>query len=216
MDGETTASSIFDTRAVTDFERIRTLLRQNKGVAGIAPALDYETFSLCGIQASGIEALEHAIGALDAGEALLVARNADGTYVLKPSLPAGGALAGGGGGTGSAEKTPRSRGVNRRPNTWNSYTTYKSREARHTGGEPLPRNQIRAEYEQWKADPSKNRALVQLSQMSKLGRLPEEFVPIEKIDDVARAMNLEGLVAKSGMQGTGDDDGGNTCCVADA
>lgn len=188
------------TRA-TSYDRIREILRLTKDCADVAPLLNYETFTLSGIEANSMVGVEHVMSALDADETLLMSRTSDGVFVLEPSTMTGATEGGASSATTNAPKTkgqPRSRGIQRRPNMWNSYTTYKSREIRHQGGTPPQRwgsnPDIKAEYEEWKHDPEKARALVQMSQMSKLGKLPEHHVPLCEIGTFAKSINLEKLV----------------------
>lgn len=191
--------------ALIDYEGIRAILRSTKGHPDIAPALDYDSFTLSGIEATTLNGVERVMQAAGAGETLLIFRNADNHYVFKPlasALSEQDAASTNG-------RAKRSRGVNRRPNTWNSYTTYKSREIRHNGGTPPPRwgsdPSIKAEYEAWKVDPDKALALVQISQMSKLGKLPDHHIPLENIAQFAESIDLVRLVQESNMVDSGGD-----------
>ena len=198
------ASQATHTTRATSYDRIREILRLTKDCADVAPLLNYETFTLSGIEANSMVGVEHVMSALDADETLLVSRTSDGVFVLEPSTMTDAKEEATSSSAADAPKTkgqPRSRGIQRRPNMWNSYTTYKSREIRHYGGTPPQRwgsnPDIKAEYEQWKRDPEKARALVQMSQMSKLGKLPEHHVPLCEIGTFAKSINLEKLVQES-------------------
>ena len=181
-------------------EHVRAILRERKDDAGVSPALDDDTFSLCGVQVTTPAALERVLDTLT-DEPWLITRRDAGVYTLQPLEMHGGVHA-----KGSA----RSRGVKRRVNTWNSYTTYKSREIRHSGKIPPHRwssdPSIKQEYNVWKKDPDKHRALVLMSQMSKLGKLPEQHVPLEDIEGLAEKMNLAHLTKQCGMQVYDDEE----------
>ena len=196
----------------TDYNRIRELLRATKDCLEVTPMLNYDTFTLSGIETSSVDGVEHVLNALSPGESLLISRGADDTFVLRPTEAldghAGDQVGGGATKSGKSNVPKRSRGVKRRPNMWNSYTTYKSREIRHHGGKPPQRwgsnPDIKAEYETWKHDPDKAQALVQMSQMSKLGKLPEHHVPLDQIGKFAESINLTQLMGECGMA-SGDD-----------
>lgn len=213
-----TDSATIATRG-TDYDRIRYILRNTKDCSDVTPTLDYETFALSGIEATSLEGVERVMHALSPGESLLISRGADDTFVLKPStLPDIASLEGGSAAADKPKVLVRSRGVKRRPNMWNSYTTYKSREIRHHGGKPPKRwgsnPDIKEEYDQWKSDPDKAHALVQMSQMSKLGKLPEHHVPLEDIGKFAESINLSQLVNECGMAVASSDDSSGEVIVA--
>lgn len=214
---DTTTSNTGNTIAAcrTDYNRIREILRATKDCIEVTPMLNYETFTLSGIETSSVEGVEQVMSTLSPGESLLISRGADDTFVLRPTAALGDQEGGGATKSGKSKVPTRSRGVKRRPNMWNSYTTYKSREIRHNGGKPPQRwgsnPDIKAEYETWKQDPDKAQALVQMSQMSKLGKLPEHHVPLDQIGKFAESINLTQLMGECGMAMASGDDWSGGC-----